>query len=156
MVAVTYAASAIVTGVLLVVVVLGLTSWADWRRGPPDAGGDGDGRSSERLLAVVAIAAVLIVIVGVALAVAGGGTGAGAGAGADGGGGDGDGGSGVQGLALVAFGAFFGLLLVGFLVWGVYSSARYRGLASAQAAGAGAWVLGMVLVVGITAALLFA
>jgi hypothetical protein len=162
MVALTYAASAIATGILLVVVALGLTNWADWRRGPPDGDGrDGDGEGdSGRLLAIVAVGAVLLFVVAVAILATGGGAGAGAGAGDAGGAADGagseDGGLGMQGLALAAFGALFGTLLVGFLVWGVYSSARYRGLASAQAAGAGAWVLGMVLVAGITVALLFA
>ncbi|NHN61344.1 MULTISPECIES: hypothetical protein [Halorussus] len=44
----------------------------------------------------------------------------------------------------------FAVLLVGFLLWGTYSSARFRGLASAQAALLSLWVFGSLFVAGVT------
>lgn len=54
-------------------------------------------------------------------------------------------------LALV-----FAAALGGYLFWGVYHSARYRGLKSAQATGAGLWVLGLLFIVAIVVKLLMA
>jgi hypothetical protein len=53
----------------------------------------------------------------------------------------------------VAIAAAFGALLVGFLLWGTYSSARFRGLQSAQAALLSAWLFGSLFVASIVAKL---
>jgi hypothetical protein len=59
----------------------------------------------------------------------------------------------VAGVALMlAAGAVMG----GYLFWGVYHSARYRGIKSAQATGTGLWVLGMLLIVAIVVRLAMA
>jgi len=60
----------------------------------------------------------------------------------------------IGGVVFLVLGLAFGAVLCGFLVWGIYSSGRYRGLASAQAAMAGAWALGSLLIVAITVKLL--
>lgn len=53
---------------------------------------------------------------------------------------------GAVGVALILASA---VVLCSFLFWGIYASGRYRGLASAQAAMAGAWALGALLIVAI-------
>lgn len=55
----------------------------------------------------------------------------------------------VGGVVFLVLGLAFAAVLCGFLVWGIYSSGRYRGLKSAQAAMAGAWTLGSLLIVAI-------
>lgn len=49
-----------------------------------------------------------------------------------------------------------GALLVAYLLWGTYSSARYRGLPSAHAALLSAWLFGSLVVAGIAVKLVFA
>lgn len=49
----------------------------------------------------------------------------------------------------------FGVLLLGYLLYGTYSSARHRGLHSAQAALLSAWLFGSLVLVVIAAKLLF-
>lgn len=56
----------------------------------------------------------------------------------------------------VALAAAFAALLVGFLLWGTYSSARFRGLESAQAALLSAWVFGSLFVAAIVTKLVLA
>jgi len=158
MVTASYLASALVTGLLLLVVLVGMARWPDWRGTAAGAGGGtgtaGAGSGVARGPAIAAVAAVLLVSLAVALlapGLAGGGAVDGGGA-TDGGG---TGGEGVPGgAAIVAVGAGLGLLTVTYLVWGVYHSTRYRGLTSAQAAGVGAWVFGMLVILGVLAVLL--
>lgn len=45
---------------------------------------------------------------------------------------------------VVVVSAIFAVMLIGYLLWGVYHSVRVRGLGSAQAALAGVWTLGML------------
>lgn len=52
----------------------------------------------------------------------------------------------TQELALVVLGALIGIALAFFLFMGVYRSVRGRGRSTAEAVGAGAWVLGFALV----------
>lgn len=54
----------------------------------------------------------------------------------------------------VAIVALFGVLLFAYLLWGTYSSARHRGLHSAQAALLSAWLFGSLFLVVITIKLL--
>ncbi|WP_276302364.1 hypothetical protein [Halorussus lipolyticus] len=56
----------------------------------------------------------------------------------------------------VALALVFGVLLGGFLLWGTYSSARFRGLPSAHAALVSAWLFGALFVAGIAAKLVLA
>jgi hypothetical protein len=49
----------------------------------------------------------------------------------------------------LALAVVFGVLLGAFLLWGTYSSARFRGLPSAHAALVSAWLLGTLFVTGI-------
>jgi hypothetical protein len=154
MVTLSYMASALVTGLLLLVVVVGMARWPNWRgtaagTGGTSAPGGGGDSGVARGPAVAAVAALLLVVLVVALlspGLAGGGAGAG-----------GEGASeGVPGgAAIVAVGAGLGVLTVTYLVWGVYHSTRYRGLTSAQAAGVGAWVFGLLVIVGVLVLLLF-
>ena len=60
----------------------------------------------------------------------------------------------IGGVVFLALGLAFGAVLCGFLVWGIYRSGRYRGLGSAQAAMAGAWALGTLLIVAIAVTLI--
>lgn len=60
----------------------------------------------------------------------------------------------VGGWLLTA--ATFGVLLVGFALWGTYSSARHRGHHSARAAMLSAWVLGSLFVTVVAMKLLVA
>jgi hypothetical protein len=151
MVTATYLASALVTGLLLLVVVVGVARQPNWRGAAAGTGAGGAAGADSGVArgpAVAAVAAVLLVALVVALlapGLAGGGA-------ADGGTADGEGLPG--GAAIVAVGAGLGLLTVTYLVWGVYHSTRYRGLTSAQAAGVGAWVFGMLVILGVLAVLL--
>lgn len=56
----------------------------------------------------------------------------------------------------VALALVFGVVLGGFLLWGTYSSARFRGLPSAHAALVSAWLFGALFVAGIAAKLVLA
>lgn len=62
----------------------------------------------------------------------------------------------TQNLALVLLGALIGLALAFFLFMGVYRSVRGHGRSTAEAVGAGAWALGLLLVVVIAAKLIAA
>lgn len=57
--------------------------------------------------------------------------------------------------AWLIVGAIFGPLLVAFLFWGAYESARSRGMSNSIAAGVASTVLGALLLVAITVKLLF-
>ncbi|WP_134671498.1 hypothetical protein [Halorussus marinus] len=50
-----------------------------------------------------------------------------------------------------AFVGLFGALLVGYLLWGTYQSARVRGLRSSQAALLSAWLFGTLVLAAIVA-----
>lgn len=54
-----------------------------------------------------------------------------------------------------AFAAVFGVLLLGYLLWGTYSSARSRGLHSAHAVLLSLWLFGSLFLIAIAAKLLF-
>jgi cbb3-type cytochrome oxidase subunit 3 len=55
----------------------------------------------------------------------------------------------IGGLVFLGLALAFAVVLCAFLVWGIYRSGRTRGLKSAQAAMAGAWALGSLLVIAI-------
>lgn len=55
----------------------------------------------------------------------------------------------------IAMAGVFGVFLLGYLLYGTYSSARNRGLHSSQAALLSAWLFGSLVVVAIAAKLLF-
>lgn len=55
----------------------------------------------------------------------------------------------------VALAAVFGVLLGAYLLWGTYSSARFRGLPSAHAALVSAWLFGILSVAAIAIKLVF-
>lgn len=57
-------------------------------------------------------------------------------------------GAAIAALALLVLGLFF--------FFGIYRSARYRGLKSAQAAGMGTWLVGMVVIAAVLVKLLVA
>lgn len=59
--------------------------------------------------------------------------------------------SSATGMLPAVFGVIggFALVLLAFLVWGVYTTARFRGLYSAQAAGATVLLVGLLVVVAI-------
>jgi cbb3-type cytochrome oxidase subunit 3 len=57
-------------------------------------------------------------------------------------------------LAGTALAAVFALVLVGYLVWGAYATARSRGYQRSGAVAVGAWVVGLLFVVAIAAQLL--
>lgn len=56
--------------------------------------------------------------------------------------------------ALYAVGGFFGALLLGYLTWGVYLSAKSKGIHTAGATALGLWALGLVLCVAVAAVLI--
>jgi hypothetical protein len=60
----------------------------------------------------------------------------------------------IGGAVFLGLSLAFGAVLCAFLVWGIYRSGRHRGLKSAQAAMAGAWALGSLLVVAIVVKLI--
>lgn len=65
------------------------------------------------------------------------------------------GGLGVDpGSVSVAVPALFGLVILGYLLWGVWYTARSRGLGNAQAALVGVWAFGLLFVLAIAAKLL--
>lgn len=55
--------------------------------------------------------------------------------------------------AIYAVGGFAGALLVGYLIWGVFLSAKSKGIGTAGAVALGLWVLGTVVVGAIVAML---
>ena len=62
----------------------------------------------------------------------------------------------VAGVGWMGLAVAFAAVLVGFLLWGTYSSARFRGLQSAQAALLCAWVFGSLFVAAIAVKLVVA
>lgn len=62
----------------------------------------------------------------------------------------------VAGVGWLGLAVAFATVLLGFLLWGTYSSARFRGLRSAQAALLSAWVFGSLFVTIIVAKLVLA
>lgn len=142
----TYIASALLTGLFLVGLVAALTRNRRWRSYAGDAGmSDVDTYATLRRMAGTPLAwtvafLVLASVVGSgALAFVTGGLPSGVSQGA-----------GVA-MAAVALSA-----LCVYLFWGVYHSARYRGLKDAQAAAVGMWVFGTLLIVAIVLRLLTA
>ncbi|UPV76523.1 hypothetical protein M0R89_18495 (plasmid) [Halorussus limi] len=139
-----YLASAFVTGALLLAVWALVARTEDWRSYDPAPAEDGRGRrrSDDAEEPVAAWAAgffllVLVVAGGAVLLVSDPAFAAAVG-------------------DWVALAAAFGALLLGFLVWGTYSSARFRGLQSAQAALLSAWVFGSLFVAVVAAKLVLA
>jgi hypothetical protein len=61
--------------------------------------------------------------------------------------------SAIPGGALALIGGLFGLAIVFFILWGVYSASRYRGLHKPAALAVTSWAVGM-LVLGVIAAML--
>ncbi|WP_135854247.1 hypothetical protein [Halorussus salinus] len=139
-----YLASALVTGVALLAVWAFVVRMEDWRHYDPASAGSGGSAPADATRATDSVAAwaagffllVLVVGGGTVLLVSDAALVAGVG---------------WMGLALA-----FGALLVGFLLWGTYSSARFRGLQSAQAALLSAWVFGSLFVAAIVAKLVLA
>lgn len=140
-----YVLSMAVMGFVLMAVAVTLARGADWRQYTPARGrsaGDEHGDALSRYASVlggvarnpgtwyVAFFVLVFGFVGGALAMVTGPPELGS----------------AVGLVLVLAAA---VVLCGFLFWGIYTSGRYRGLASAQAAMAGAWVLGALLIVAI-------
>jgi hypothetical protein len=135
-----YLASAFVTGALLLTVWVLVARMEDWRSyelSTPNLGG-GQGSLADSpaawtagffLMALVAGGGAVLLVSDVEFAAA------------------------VD--AGVAIAAIFGVLLVGYLVYGTYDSARSRGLHSAQAALLSAWLFGSLILVVIAAKLLF-
>ena len=138
-----YLVSSVLTGLLLVSVVVGLSRMTARRRTTPVARSDhrrsrgptvgGDDLTVLGLLLVTG--ACTVVVVGVANV--------------------GDGGllAAAAQLALLLLGV---VLVGGFLVWGVHATVRHRGLQGAQAIGVGVWILGLVCVFAVGAVLLTA
>lgn len=136
-----YFVSALVTGILLLGVWAFLARIEDWRRyqpastlPQPDRGGDtgGSARSDDSTTAWIVGFLLLTLSVGggAVLIVSDPSFAAGVG-------------------EWVAVSVAFGLMLLGFLLWGTYSSARHRGLPSAHAALLSAWLLGSLSVTAI-------
>lgn len=135
------AASTILMGLLLVAVAVAVAYGRDWRSYP--FGGEGDAFTT----IARAVSSPTTWIVAFLLLVLGFGgstmlyiTSTGA----------------TQQLALVGLGALIGIALAFFLFMGVYRSVRGHGRTAAEAVGAGAWALGIVLVVAIAAKLVMA
>ena len=139
----TYLVSSALTGLLLIGIVAYLVWGRDWRGYAVPTGGsaetvDGLARSpAVWSLAFLALAFALglgaVLFVGGASAV------------------------GVSPATVgVAIALLSALIFVLFLFFGVYRSARYRGLKSAQAAGVGTWLVGLLLIAAITVKLLTA
>lgn len=138
-----YLTSALVTGTVLLVVWAFVARMENWRYYDPTAEANAEAtRRTDGTESVGAWIAGFLLLV----AVAGGGavllvSDAGLAAGVGG------------WTALVAV---FGVLLGGFLLWGTYSSARYRGLPSAHAALLSAWLFGTLSVAAIAVNLVVA
>ncbi|WP_137286183.1 hypothetical protein [Halorussus salinisoli] len=138
-----YLVSALVTGVVLLGVWAFVARMEDWRRYDSSASGgrrdptDGTGVTDSvgawvagfLLLVFVAAGGAVLLVSDAAVASAVG--------------------------SWVALAGMFGVLIVGFLLWGTYSSARFRGLQSAQAALLSAWLLGSLSVAAIAVKLVF-
>ncbi|WP_049902189.1 hypothetical protein [Halococcus agarilyticus] len=145
----TYIASTLVTGLIVVGLVAALARSREWRSAAATPGAVRTGGTSavttltetarSPLGWTVAFLALVLVIGGGTIAF-------------------------MTGAIPTAVGQALGVALVlvaatvmgGYLFWGVYHSARYRGIGSAQATGTGLWVLGMVLIVAIVVRLAMA
>ena len=138
-----YLATALVTGALLLAVWVRVARLADWRRydPAPAEGARGRTRSTDSgdsvrtwaagffLLVLVAGGGAVLLVSDAAFAAA---------------------------IDWVALAVVFAALLVGFLLWGTYSSARFRGLRSARAALLSAWLFGSLFVAAVAAKLVLA
>ncbi|MFC7153992.1 hypothetical protein ACFQPA_00795 [Halomarina halobia] len=147
MVGVTNIASALLTGLLLVAIVVALLRLRDWRRYTPGTADEPGGRL-DRGYGLLAAAAsrettwtlgFLLLALGVGAAallfLAGGPTGQ------------------MAGVAAALLGV---LVLCGFLVLGVYRTIRFRGRTSAEAVAVSAWVVGSLFVLAVSINLLLA
>jgi len=130
-----YLASALATGVLLLAVWAVVARASDRRRYEvlPDGSERDGGAWSESVAAwSVAFFALLLAAGGGAVVL-------------------------VSGVSLpvgpIALVGLFGTLLVGYLLWGTYQSARVRGLRSSQAALLSAWLFGSLVLAAIVAEL---
>jgi hypothetical protein len=135
-----YLASAFVTGALLLVVWVLVSRMENWRSYElstrtlaPEGGSLADSPAAWTagffLMVLVAGGGALLVVSDVELAAS------------------------LGGWTVIA--GVFGVLLLGYLVYGTYDSARNRGLHSSQAALLSAWLIGSLIVVAIAAKLLF-
>jgi len=139
-----YLASALVTGATLLAVWALVVRMEDWRHYDPASAEREEADSADALHATDSVAAwaagffllVLVVGGGTVLLVSDAAL--------------------VAGVGWMSLALAFGALLVGFLLWGTYSSARFRGLQSAQAALLCAWVFGSLFVGAIVAKLVLA
>lgn len=144
-----YLASAVLTGVFLVVVVGALARSREWRDYAPMqwAGGGGGGSVAGSLLdlartplAWTVTFLVLTVIVGAAtVALVTGSVPAG-----------------VARMAGMALAAVAVVVLGAYLAWGVHRTTRSRGFASAQAAAVGVWALGLAVLGAVVVQLVLA
>ena len=136
------AASTILMGLLLVAVGVALAYGREWRTYSPIGGDDDAFTTISKAVAspTVWIISFLVLVLGF-------------------------GGStmlyvtstgGTQQLALVGLGALIGLALSFFLFMGVYRSIRGHGRSTAEAVGAGAWALGLALIVAVATKLIMA
>lgn len=145
----TYIASAVLTGLVVVGLVAALARSREWRSAAPTPGAVRTGDTSavttltetvrSPLGWTVAFLGLVLVIGGGVLAFLTGAIPAGVGQ--------------ALGVMLVLVAA---TVMCGYLFWGVYHSVRYRGIESAQATGVGLWVVGMVLLVVVVAQLVMA
>ncbi|MFC4451513.1 hypothetical protein [Halorussus aquaticus] len=138
-----YLASAVVTGIAVLAVWSFVTRMEDWRHyDAANVGGAHTRRSADETDSVGTWAAAFFALVlvaggGAVLLVSDAGVASAVG-------------------DWVAVGSVLGVSLLGFLLWGTYSSARFRGLRSAQAALLSAWLFGSLFVVGVAVKLVLA
>ena len=136
-----YLASAFVTGALLLavwVLVSRMENWRSYELSGVNLGGEGGSLADSPAAWTAGFLLMVLVAGGGALLLVS----------------DAEFAASVGGWMAVA--AIFGVLLVGYLVYGTYDSARSRGLHSAQAALLSAWLFGSLIVVAIAAKLLVA
>lgn len=141
-----YLLGALLMWAVLVVVAGALSRSRDWRQAPIDGGGGGRRRQEgaagglrEDLApaGVVGFVVLVVVVAGAAL------LGVGAG-----------GLTALQGAAGTALLAVLGLLLVVYILAGVYVAARARGLGTAGAVAVGGWTFGLLTLVAVVVTLL--
>lgn len=146
-----FLASTLLMGVLLLAIVVGLMRARDWQRSPAGASGGGtiqsvaetdplSGMMDRESLWVAAFLVLVLVFSGSAVLF-------------------------VSDIPLPGLGEVdivpalagaFGLMLTGYLSYGIYVSARSRGRSSAMAAMISAWIIGLLFLVGLTVKLLLA
>jgi hypothetical protein len=137
MAAVTLLVSTLVMGLLLAVILVAVTRRGTKRSYSVALSGGGGGRSNVEstapgvsenwMLALVGV--IVLAALGAAVVFADGG---------------------------LVFGGLVAALLLAYLSWGIYQSARYRGLPSAHSVGLTVWVVGIVLSAAIGVKLLLA